>query len=188
MEKNSALDAFFKPKSVAIVGASSDPKKPGFTALKNLISMGYKGKIFPINLREESILGYPCYKSVLDIEEPVEACVLLVSAELTMKVAGELVERKKKFNDVTAAVCMSAGFGELGTPEGKQREQDLVRMLRSASIRLIGPNCVGMIDAYSGFNTSFDIPSYPKGPELPDTERRPGDIVPVLGGGSIWWG
>jgi acetyltransferase len=163
MEKISALDAFFKPKSVAIVGASSDPKKPGFTALKNLVSMGYKGKIFPINLREESILGYPCFKSVLDIPEPVEACVLLVSADLTMKVAGELVERKKKFNDVTAAVCMSAGFGELGTAEGKQREQDLVRLLRSASIRLIGPNCVGMIDAYSGFNTSFDIPSYPKG-------------------------
>ena len=58
---------------------------------------------------------------------------------------------------------MSAGFGELNTSEGKQREQDLVRTLRSASIRLIGPNCVGMIDAYSGFNTNFDIPAYPKG-------------------------
>jgi len=159
----SALDVFFKPKSVAIVGASSDPKKPGYTALKNLVSMGYKGKIFPINLREESILGFKCYKSVLDIPEPVEAVVLLVSADLTMKVADELVQRKSRFNDVSAAVCMSAGFGELGTDEAKQKEKKLVQTLRSVDIRLIGPNCVGIIDGYSRFNTSFDIPSYPKG-------------------------
>jgi acetate---CoA ligase (ADP-forming) len=163
MGKASQLDAFFKPKSVAIVGASSDPKKVGNTALKNLVSMGYQGKVFPINPREDSILGIRCYKSMLDIPEPVEACVLLVSADLTMQVADELVQRKRRFDDVTAAVCMSAGFGELNTREGKQREQDLVRTLRSASIRLIGPNCVGMIDAYSGFNTNFDIASYPKG-------------------------
>jgi acetate---CoA ligase (ADP-forming) len=159
----SSLDVFFKPSSVAIVGASSDPKKPGCTALKNLVSMGFQGKIYPINPREDSILGFNCFKSILDIPEPVELCVLLVSADLTMKVAQELVERKNRFNDVTGAICMSAGFGELGTDEGKQREKELVRILNSASIRLIGPNCVGMIDAYSGFNTSFDIPSYPTG-------------------------
>ena len=163
MGKVSPLDAFFRPKSVAIVGASSDPKKVGNTALKNLVSMGYQGKVFPINPREDSILGFRCYKSVLDIPEPVEACVLLVSADLTMQVADELVQRKRRFDDVTAAVCMTAGFGELNTSEGKQREQDLVQTLRSASIRLIGPNCVGMIDAYSGFNTNFDISTYPKG-------------------------
>jgi acyl-CoA synthetase (NDP forming) len=163
MGKISPLDAFFKPKSVAIVGASSDPKKVGNTALKNLVSMGYQGKVFPVNPREDSILGFRCYKSMLDIPEPVDVCVLLVSADLTMQVANELVQRKSRYDDVTAAVCMSAGFGELNTSEGKQREQELVRTLRSASIRLIGPNCVGMIDAYSGFNTNFDIAAYPKG-------------------------
>ena len=119
MGKISPLDAFFKPKSVAIVGASSDPKKVGNTALKNLVSMGYQGKVFPINPREDSILGFRCYKSVLDIPEPVEACVLLVSADLTMQVADELVQRKSRFDDVTAAVCMSAGFGELEHKRGK---------------------------------------------------------------------
>jgi acetate---CoA ligase (ADP-forming) len=163
MEKISQLDAFFKPKSVAVVGASSDPKKVGNTALKNLVSMGYKGKVYPVNPREDSILGFRSYKSMLDIPEPVEACVLLVSADLTMQVANELVQRKSQYNDVTAAICMSAGFGELNTPEGKQRERDLVQTLRSASIRLIGPNCVGVFDAYSGFNTNFDIGTYPKG-------------------------
>jgi acyl-CoA synthetase (NDP forming) len=163
MGKTPSLDAFFKPKSVAIVGASSDPKKPGHTALKNLVSMGYQGKVFPVNPREDSILGFRCYKNMLDIPEPMDVCVLLVSADLTMQVADELVQRKRRYDDVTAAVCMSAGFGELNTSEGKQREQELVRTLRSASIRLIGPNCVGVIDAYSGFNTNFDIPAYPKG-------------------------
>ncbi len=163
MGKISSLDAFFKPKSVAIVGASSDPKKPGHTALRNLVSMGYKGKVFPVNPREESILGFQCYKNTLDIPEPVDVCVLLVSADLTMKVADELVQRKGRFDDVSAAVCMSAGFGELNTSEGKQRERDLVRTLRSASIRLIGPNCVGVFDTYSGFNTNFDIGTYLKG-------------------------
>jgi acyl-CoA synthetase (NDP forming) len=163
MGKISALDAFFEPKSVAIVGVSSDPRKPGHTVLKNLVSMGYQGKVFPVNPREDSILGFRCYKNMLDIPEPVEVCVMLVSADLTMQVADELVQRKRRFDDVTSAVCMSAGFGELNTREGKQREQELVRTLRSASIRLIGPNCVGVIDAYSGFNTNFDIPAYPKG-------------------------
>jgi acetyltransferase len=163
MGKISALEAFFKPKSVAIAGASADPKKPGFTALKNLVSLGYKGEVFPINPRQDSILGFRCYKSVLDIPEPVDVCVLLVSADLTMKVADELVQRKSRHNDVSAAVCMSAGFGELNTGEGKQRERDLVQTLRSASIRLIGPNCVGVFDTYSGFNTNFDIGTYPKG-------------------------
>jgi acyl-CoA synthetase (NDP forming) len=163
MGKISALNAFFKPKSVAIVGASSDPKKPGHTALKNLVSMGYQGKVFPVNLREDSILGFRCYKNILDIPEPVEVCVMLVSADLTLQIADELVQRKRRFDDVTAAVCMSAGFRELNTEEGKQSEQELVQTLRSASIRLMGPNCVGVIDVYSGFNTNFDISAYPKG-------------------------
>jgi acyl-CoA synthetase (NDP forming) len=163
MADNSTLSVFFRPKSVAVVGASSDPKKPGNTALKNLISMGYKGKVFPINPREETILGFRCCKSMLDIPEPVDICVLLVSADLTMQVAKELVQRKSRFNDISGAVCMSAGFGELNTPDAKQREKELVDSLRSASIRLIGPNCLGIMDAYSGFNTNFDIPSYPKG-------------------------
>jgi acyl-CoA synthetase (NDP forming) len=78
MVKTSPLDPFFKPKSAAIVGASSDPKKPGHTALKNLVSMGYRGKVFPVNPREDSILGFRCYKSMLDIPEPV--CLYLRSS------------------------------------------------------------------------------------------------------------
>ena len=87
----SALSVFFNPKSVAVVGASSDPKKPGNTALRHMISMGYKGKLYPVNPREKGILGLPCYKSVSDIPEPVDLCILMVAAELTVPVAKELV-------------------------------------------------------------------------------------------------
>ena len=163
MQNVASLDAVFKPKSVAIIGASSDPKKPGYTALKNMIDLGYKGKIYPVNLREETVLDLPCYKSVLDIPEPVEMCVFLVSAGLTVQVAKELAERKKQHNDVLASVCMSAGFGEIGTSEGKEMEDELVQTLRSAGIRLIGPNCLGVMDTVSGFNTNFDIGYYPNG-------------------------
>jgi acetate---CoA ligase (ADP-forming) len=159
----SALSVFFNPKSVAVIGASSDPKKPGNTALRHMISMGYKGKLYPVNPREKGILGLPCYKSVSEIPEPVDLCILMVAAELTVPVAKEMAERKRRFNDVRAAICMSAGFGEIDTPEAKQRQKDLIEVLHSASIRLIGPNCVGVMDTVSGFNTNFDIGSYPKG-------------------------
>ena len=159
----SALSAFFTPKSVALVGASSDPKKPGHTMLRNMIAAGYKGKMFPVNPRESVILGLPCYKSVLDIPEPVEACALMVSSDMAVSVAKELAERKKRFNDVAAVVCMSAGFGEINTPEGTKRERDMVESLRSADIRMVGPNCVGVMNTVSGFNTNFDIGAYPSG-------------------------
>lgn len=159
----SALGVFFNPKSVAVVGASSDPKKPGNTALRHMISMGYKGKLYPVNPREKGILGLPCYKSVSEVPEPVDLCVLMVAAELTVPVAKEMAERKRRFNDIKGAICMSAGFGEIDAPEAKQRQKDLIDILRSASIRLIGPNCVGVMDTVSGFNTNFDIGSYPKG-------------------------
>jgi acetyltransferase len=163
MRDVSSLGVFFKPASVAVVGASSDPKKPGHTALKNMLSMGYNGRVYPVNLREETVLGLPCYKSVLDIPEPLDLCVFLVSADLTIQVSRELAQRNSRSHDVKAAVCMSAGFGELNTPEGKQRERELVDTLKSASIRLVGPNCLGVMDTASGFNTNFDIGAYPRG-------------------------
>jgi acyl-CoA synthetase (NDP forming) len=159
----SALSVFFNPKSVAVVGASSDPKKPGNTALRHMISMGYKGKLFPVNPREKGILGLPCYKSVSEIPEPVDMCILMVAADLTVAVAKEMAERKKRLDDIKGAICMSAGFGEIDAPEAKQRQKDLIDTLRSAAIRLIGPNCVGVMDTVSGFNTNFDIGSYPRG-------------------------
>ncbi len=155
--------ALFEPEAVAIIGASDEVGKIAARPFEFLIRHGFAGEIFPINPREQTILGLPCFKNVLDIPDPVELCVLLVSADLTLQVAKDLVQRKRKFNDVSAVVCMSAGFAELNTAEAGQREKDLVQTLRSASIRLVGPNCLGVMDTVSGFNTNFDIGTYPRG-------------------------
>ena len=159
----SQLSAFFNPQSVAVVGASADPKKPGNTIIRNMLAMGFKGGLYPINPREQTICGQPCFKSVSDIPDPVELVVLIVAAEGAVPVARELAERKKRMGDVKAVVCMSAGFGEVATAEANQREKDLVSTLRAADIRLVGPNCVGVIDAVTGLNTNFDIGAYPSG-------------------------
>ncbi len=159
----SDLTAFFKPGSVAIIGASSDPQKPGNRILKNLLSMGYGGKVYPVNPNEKAIDGIPCVAGILEIPEPVDLCVLIVPADHTIPIARELVLRKERYHDVTAAICMSSGFGELNTDDAKYREAELVDVLRSGGIRLIGPNCLGIMDTYSRFNTNFDIGSYPRG-------------------------
>jgi len=161
--KTSDLSAFFNPQSVAVVGASADPKKPGNTIIRNMLAMGFKGKLYPINPRETAICDLPCFKSVGEIPGPVELVVLIVAAEGAVPVARELAERKKRLGDVKAVVCMSAGFGEVATAEANQREKDLVSTLRAADIRLVGPNCVGVIDAVTGLNTNFDIGAYPSG-------------------------
>jgi acetyltransferase len=157
------LRAFFEPKSVAVVGASREPGRPGYTLLKNLISMGYKGKIFPVNPNLKEVDGMRCYPSVLDIDDEVENVVILVSAERAVKVAEEVAERAKRRGDVRAVVCISGGFSELNTPEGRERERRMVETLRSVGVRLMGPNCVGVIDGYSRFTTNFDVDDYPAG-------------------------
>jgi acyl-CoA synthetase (NDP forming) len=157
------LRAFFEPKSVAVVGASRQPGRPGYTLLKNLISMGYKGKIFPVNPNLKEIDNMRCYPSVLDIDDEVENVVILVSAERAVRVAEEVAERAKRRGDVKAVVCISGGFSELNTPEGRERERRMVETLRSAGVRLMGPNCVGVTDGYSRFTTNFDLDDYPAG-------------------------
>ncbi|MDJ0273589.1 MAG: acetate--CoA ligase family protein [Nitrososphaerota archaeon] len=158
-----SLRPFFDPKGVAVVGASRERGRPGYTLLKNLISMGYRGAIYPVNPNVNEIDGLRCYPSVSEIDGDVETVVILVSAERAVKVAEEVAERARKRGDVKAVVCISGGFSELNTPEGRERERRMVEVLRSAGVRLMGPNCVGVIDCYSRFTTNFDVDDYPAG-------------------------
>lgn len=160
---NPTLNTFFSPRSIAIIGASSDINKPGNIILKHILAMGYKGQIFPVNPREERILDLPCYKSVLDIPHKLDLAVLLLPADAALDVANQLAERKKHVRDISGVVCVSAGFSELNNEEGRSREIRLVQLLRSVGVRLIGPNCMGIMDTRSGVNTNFDISTYPKG-------------------------
>lgn len=163
MSDPSSLGAFFRPESVAVVGASTDPKKPGHIAVRNLLATGFKGRIYPVNPHEESILGLRCYRNVAEIPGPVDLCLMLLSAEFSVQLARDLAARKLQSGDVRAAVCMSAGFAELRSGEAQDREKELVRVLKAAGIRLIGPNCLGVIDTTSGLSTNFDIDVYRRG-------------------------
>ncbi|MGV8025034.1 MAG: acetate--CoA ligase family protein [Anaerolineaceae bacterium] len=143
------LNFFFEPKSVAIIGASSNPNKLSFGILKNLSQYGYKGNIYPINPKNDSILKYPCFESVDDVPGAIDLAVIILPAEAIPEVLIKCGEK-----GIKACIIISGGFKELGET-GKQRELEIQEIAQRYGIRIIGPNCVGNINVYSGLNTTF---------------------------------
>ena len=143
------LEMFTEPKGVAVVGASTNPEKLGHQVLRNIIRHGYEGKIYPINLKADEILGLPVYKSVLQTPDPVDLAVILVPARFVPSVLEECGQR-----GVKGAVVISAGFREIGR-EGKALEDQLIEIVERYNMRLIGPNVLGIIDTVAKLNASF---------------------------------
>lgn len=163
MDKQSAMSmlrAFFDPAAVAVIGASTNPAFLGTLLLQNLLDGGYvqRGKVYPIHPVAKEILGHPAYHSVLDIPDPVDLAVIVASAP---HVAPALNACGQK--GVPAAIVISAGFRESGA-EGLARERELLAIARKYHIRLIGPNCLGVIDTCSGLNATFAADAPPPGP------------------------
>ena len=138
MGRISPLEVFFKPKSVAIVGASSDPKKPGHTALKNLVSMGYQGKVYPVNNEGGEINGLKAYKSIKEIPGKVDFAILTIPASTVTRALEECL-----LKEVKGAEILTSGFRETGTPEGKRMEDEIAQIAKRG-IRILGPNCFGI--------------------------------------------
>ena len=157
------LDSFFNPRGIALVGASADPAKPGNALLRRIIEMGYRGNIYPVNPREKEILNLRCYPSVSEIDEPVDLVILLLPSHLAVEAAKDVARRVSEKGDAKAVICVSGGFRELGTEEAAARERLLVETLRNAGARLIGPNCLGIIDTNSRVTTNFDVGDYRAG-------------------------
>jgi acetyltransferase len=154
------LDAFFTPESVAVIGASTNPSKLGHSVLKNLVEGGYAGfgKIYPINPGADEILGYRAYPTVNDVEGPIDLAVIVIPyphVPDALRLCGE--------KGIPAAIVISAGFREAGR-EGLEREYELVDIAKEFNIRLIGPNCLGVIDTYTPMNASFAAGTPPDGP------------------------
>jgi acetyltransferase len=154
------LEAFFNPKSVAIVGASTSPEKLGYAVLENLVSGGYVnvGKVYPINPKADEILGQKAYPNVKDVPGEIDLAVIVIPYTHVPAVLIECGEKK-----IPAVVVISAGFREAGM-EGLERELELVEIAHKYKIRLIGPNCLGIIDTYTPINASFSAGTPPKGP------------------------
>ena len=154
------LEEFFNPKSVAVIGASTNPDKLGYAVLENLVEGGYVdvGTIYPINPKADEILGQKTYPSVLDVPAEIDLAVIVIPYNFVPSV---LVECGQK--GIPAVVIISAGFREAGM-EGLNRELELVEIADKYSIRLIGPNCLGIIDTFTPVNASFSAGTPPKGP------------------------
>ena len=145
----SNLDFLFYPNQVAVVGASRSPQKIGFAILDNVIKSGYRGKIFPVNPREPELAGLKCYPAVGKIGLPVELAVIAVPAERTIDVARECGEA-----GVKGLIVITAGFKEIGTA-GLKQEQELLSLCRRYNMRMLGPNCVGLMNTHTPLNASF---------------------------------
>jgi acetyltransferase len=164
----SDLSFFFRPNGVAVIGASAEPQKLGHGVVRNLQSVRYEGPIYPVNPREEYILGYKVYPSIGEVPDPVELAVVVVPASM---VAGEVEACGKR--GVKGAIIISGGFRETG-PEGEARERRVQQIAAQYGIRLLGPNCIGTIDAHTPLNTTFVV-------GMP----RPGDIAFLSQSGAM---
>jgi len=146
---DSSVRVFFEPKSVAVVGASRAPGKVGNTILKNLVSLKYPGQIFPVNPGAREILGLPAYASVAAIPHEIELAVIALPAHLVLDIAKECAVKKVK-----GLVIISSGFEDIGG-EGSKRQRELIRVARSAGMRIIGPNTTGILNPYLPFTSTF---------------------------------
>ena len=143
------LEKLFVPKSIAVIGASRQEGKVGHSVLKNLLQYGYPGKIYPINPKAEEILRTRTYSTIFAVEGEIDLAVVAIPSQFVPSILRDCVNR-----GIGAVVIISAGFKESGK-QGSQLERELVETIKNSSIRVLGPNCLGIIDTASSLNASF---------------------------------
>ncbi|MFZ5651883.1 MAG: acetate--CoA ligase family protein [Bacillota bacterium] len=170
-EPITALEPFFNPKSIAIIGASENIMKPGGRPISALLSKGYSGRIYPVNPFRESIGGLKCYPSITDIPGDVEMAIISIVADKTYPVLEECAAK-----GVRAAVVFTSGFAETG-PGGLAEQQRLTDLARKTGMRILGPNCLGIVNTNNGVMASFAFIV-----DLPPTDPRVLGFVSQSGG------
>ena len=143
------LEAVFAPQSVAVVGASPDERKLGHTVFRNIVVNGYSGALYPIHPTADEVLGHKVYPSISAIPEAPELAVIVVPPDAALQVADECGQR-----GVKALIVITAGFKEVGG-DGHERERQLLETVRRYDMRMVGPNCLGIIDNITHLNASF---------------------------------
>jgi acetyltransferase len=143
------LDAIFKPHSVAVIGATDRPGSVGRAVLWSLVSSPFGGTVYPVSTRRASVLGIKAFARVSDIPESVDLAVIVTPAATVPDVITECVE-----NGVRGAVVISAGFKEHGDA-GKELERQLLERIEGTALRVVGPNCLGVMNPVSGLNATF---------------------------------
>jgi acetyltransferase len=146
------MEFFFKPKGVAIVGASANPSKGGYFILDNVVK-AYRGCVYPVNPSYPEIDGLKCYSSVLEVPDPVDLAIIFVPAPLVPGVLRDCADRA-----IPGVMIESGGFAESGQ-QGRHLQDQLTEIQRSSGIRIWGPNCMGLVDAVNGLVFSFVLPA-----------------------------
>jgi acetyltransferase len=167
-DKPSSLDAIFEPRSVAVIGATEHEGSVGRATLVNLNSAPFHGKIYPVNPRHSQILGLRSYAAVREIPDPLDLAVIVTPAATVPGIVGECIDA-----GVKAAVVISAGFKEHGA-EGQSLEDQIADRLRHGRLRLIGPNCLGVMNPLIGLNATFA-----------QTIARPGNVAFLSQSGAL---
>ncbi len=165
---NQPLDVFFSPKTVAVIGATENPGSVGRTVLWNLVTSPFGGTVYPVNPKRPSVLGIKAYPSVADLPEEADLAVVVTpppSIPGIIKQCGE--------HGVRGAIVISAGFKEIG-PEGAALEQRLLQEAQAAGVRVIGPNCLGVMSPLTGLNATFAT-----------TIARPGSVAFISQSGAL---
>jgi acyl-CoA synthetase (NDP forming) len=178
------LDAFFNPRSVAVIGATKKVDKAGHVIFKNFSTNKmrgvFKGELYPVNLNEDSILGFKCYPSITHIPDEVELIVVIVPAQVVPSIMEEAAAKKVK-----AAIIISSGFREVGNTE---LEEQVVDAAKKGGIRVLGPNCLGIYYSKTGIDTLFlpETKILTTGDEVVATPRpMPGNIAMVTQSGAF---
>ena len=141
---------FFTPKTIAVIGATANPKKFGNAVTINILkNKNLKSKLFLVTQNTKKIMDIPCFQSILDITEEIELAIILVPAKAVNVVINECITKKVK-----RIIIVTAGFGEIND-EGKQAEKSIAEKCRMNNIRMMGPNCVGIQNNEIGLNASF---------------------------------
>jgi acetyltransferase len=145
----SKLDKIFKPKSIAVIGASETVGSAGYRIFRNLIGSGYEGVVYPVNTKRESVQGVQTYPTINDVPKVVDLAIIATPAITVV----DLVEQCG-IRGIKGILIISAGFKEIG-PEGVAREQRLLELKKKYGLQIVGPNCVGFIMPYLNLNATF---------------------------------
>ncbi len=163
------LDPFFHPRGILVAGVSTEPHKLGYGLARNLVESGYAGAIHFVNPRGGALFGRPVHPSIDETPDPADLAVLLIPAPL-MPEALEACGRR----GLRAAIIAAGGFQEIG-PEGARLEADCLAIAGRHGMRLLGPNCIGVIDSHAPLNTTF----------LPPPGPAAGDIAFISHSGAL---
>ena len=148
------LETLLYPKAIAVIGASRNPDKVGYAVMANLVNNGFKGPIVPINLDGGEILGLKCYKSLDEYKGTIDLSIIVVGVKYVKDALQSSIKAGAK-----SVIVITAGFKEVGA-EGAKAEQELVEICRAGGVRMVGPNCLGVLNTDHAMNATF-APSVP---------------------------